>query len=123
VAGGELASKANRLEPTERLISRQALQLWLAEREPNEASGEVDSNNLDSLVTQRAKAIAEMIKTLRYDPKAITIKQKTSLRKKAREQYSTLYFTPSTFDKAWVEGGRLGLWAIKDKKRFTRREN
>ena len=123
VASGRLESIENRLQPTKRLIPRQALELWLAEREPNEASGEGDSNNPDSQVTQRAKAIAEMIKDLRYDPKAITIKQKTSLRKKAREHYPTLYFTPSTFAKAWVEGGRLKLFAIKDKKRFTRREN
>jgi hypothetical protein len=123
VASGRLVSIANHLEQTKRLIPRQALELWLAELERNEASGEDVSNNPDSLVTQRAKAIAEVIKALGYDPKAITIQQKTSLRKTAREQYPTLYFTPSTFDKAWVEGGRLELWAIIGKKRFTRREN
>jgi hypothetical protein len=121
VASGRLESIDNHLEPKKRLIQRQALELWLAEREPNEASGEGGSNNPDSQVTQRAKAIAEMIKALRYDPKAITIKQKTSLRKIAREHSPTLYFTPTTFDKAWVEGGRLGLWAIKNKKKYLPR--
>lgn len=120
VAGGGLPSVADCLKPTERLIPRRAFEVWLAERESTKASRDDEENNSDSLKIRRARVIAEMIMDREYDPKAITIKQKTDLREVVRNKHPTLSFTKATFDKAWVEGGKLGLFEIKNKKNFDK---
>ena len=120
VAGGGLPSVVDCLEPTKRLIPRRALELWLAERESIDVSGDDEANKSDSQKIRRAKAIAEMIKTQGYDQKAITIQQKTDLRELVRKQHPTLSFGKATFDKAWVEGGKLGLFEIKDKSKYDK---
>jgi hypothetical protein len=120
VAGGELASKANRLEPTERLIPRSDLQSWLKEHKREYVFEENERNNAP-IVTQRVKAIEEEIKAQSFNPNAITTEQKTFLRKTVKRKYDALTFSDATFAKAWIEGGRLGLWAIKNKKKFLPR--
>lgn len=120
MAGGELKSVPNCLKPTERLIPRSDLESWMEEHNREEASEDDERNNSDPLLTQRAKAIAQVITERGRNPKAITIPEKNLLREEVEKQFHKLEFTKSTFDKAWIEGGRLGLFTIKDKRKYTK---
>jgi len=119
VASGEFESKANRLNRTERLINRQVLERWLAKRMTGFLPDDEELPTED-LGTRRARAIFDAIQEQKWNPKSISIEQKTLLRKLVAKKHRDLYFTPATFDKAWVEGGRLKLFAIKDKAHYTK---
>lgn len=120
LAGGELKSVRNRLVPTERLILRSDLEAWMEQHRREEALDENEENNPDSLQTQRAQAIVKAIKDKRWKSNSITVPEKTLLRKEVKDQFPKLYFTKSTFDKAWVEGGHLGLFMIKDREKYAK---
>ena len=121
VAGGELKSVHNRLAPTERLIPREALESWMEEHKREEVFEEKKKKK-EPLLAQRVKAIEEAITAQSFDPQAITLKQKAFLKRKITNKKNTdPKCTEDSFAKAWIEGGRAGKWAIKDKKKFLPR--
>lgn len=119
VGGGELASVRNRLEPTERLIPRNALESWIDQRRQEGVFEETEKNS-ESILIQRVKAIEKAIKAQSYAPQAITLQQKAFLKKKMLKN-AVPSFTDCTFAKAWIEGGRLKKWAIENKNKFLPR--
>lgn len=120
VACGKLQSIRDRLDPKRRLIPRRALDEWLANHKRNKSAEEPVSDSAETLLARRANAIVIVIAEQRYDAQSMTTSQKKALRKGVAKHFPDLCFTKSTFDKAWVEGGRLGLFAIKDKQKYMK---
>lgn len=120
IACRELKSVPNPLKRRERLVDRQLLTRWLADRKLREDLIAGVEETEEPLVMRRAQAIRDLIKAHGLNHTNITNKQKKGLFLDLKDKSHDLSFTEDTFQKAWLMGNKKGWWSIKNKKHFTK---